>query len=91
VARLDLGWEELRVGCEYDGAVHDEPGQYAVDRARHNDIRLAGWLVLQVDRVMMRRPGRIVDGVVNLLRQQMAAGLGPSCGDWDVLAPLPTR
>ncbi|MFC5379607.1 hypothetical protein [Aquipuribacter nitratireducens] len=85
IARLDLGWEELRVGCEYDGAVHDEPRQYAVDRARHNEIRLAGWRVLQVDRVMMRRPSRVVDALVTLMRQQVAAGLGPPHGDWDVL------
>ncbi|WP_336921157.1 hypothetical protein [Aquipuribacter sp. SD81] len=76
VARLDLGWEELRVGCEYDGAVHDDPRQYVVDRARHNDIRLAGWLVLQVDRTMMRRPERVVDALTALMRQQVAAGVG---------------
>ncbi|MGJ7442799.1 endonuclease domain-containing protein [Aquipuribacter sp. MA13-6] len=67
VARLDLGWPDLRVGCEYDGSVHLAPEQVRVDLRRHNLIRQAGWLVLQVDRHQMRRPDRVVEQARHLL------------------------
>jgi len=60
VARLDLGWPEARVGCEYDGAVHLEPDQVRRDLRRHNLVREAGWVVLQVDRHQMRRLEEVV-------------------------------
>jgi hypothetical protein len=60
VAALDLGWEEHRVGLEYDGKVHDDPDQLALDRVRHNLIRLAGWRVLQVDRRLYARRGELI-------------------------------
>lgn len=67
VARLDLGWPDLRVGCEYDGDVHLAPEQVRADLRRHNLVRQAGWLVLQVDRHQMRRPDRVVEQTRRLL------------------------
>ncbi|MFC3688218.1 hypothetical protein [Aquipuribacter hungaricus] len=67
VARLDLGWPDLRLGCEYDGEVHLGARQVRVDLRRHNDIREAGWVVLQVDRHQMRRPDEIVRQVLSLV------------------------
>lgn len=54
VGRLDLGWEEVRVGIEYDGGYHDDPDQYRQDRRRHNRFRSCGWTVYQVDRATAR-------------------------------------
>ncbi|ROS78528.1 hypothetical protein [Cellulomonas sp. PhB143] len=50
VARLDLAWRRLRAALEYDGAYHDDPAQFAKDRARINRITACGWRVLVVDR-----------------------------------------
>ena len=67
VARPDLGWPEHTVGCEYDGGVHQDPGQLRIDLRRHNLLREAGWVVLQVDRYQMRRPDEVVRQVARLL------------------------
>ncbi|MGF1661341.1 MAG: hypothetical protein ACFCVG_02525 [Kineosporiaceae bacterium] len=56
VALLDLGWEEQRLGLEYDGAVHRESRQHSKDLRRHNRIRGRGWTVLQVDRSGLAEP-----------------------------------
>ncbi|WP_172829077.1 DUF559 domain-containing protein [Paraoerskovia marina] len=60
VARVDLGWPELRVAVEYDGAHHDTPERIRRDRDRLNRLRLAGWTVLVVDRHQLRHPDRVV-------------------------------
>lgn len=60
VARLDLGWPDQRVGCEYDGQVHLSPEQVRIDLRRHNLIREAGWRVLQVDRHQIRGPREVL-------------------------------
>ena len=67
VARLDLGWPSLRAGCEYDGAVHSQPGQARLDLRRHNLLREAGWSVLQVDASQLRRPDEVIRQVRALL------------------------
>lgn len=56
VARLDLGWPDLRVGVEYDGAVHRERRQHSRDLARHNAFRALEWTVFQVDARLLVRP-----------------------------------
>jgi very-short-patch-repair endonuclease len=56
VALLDLGWEEERLGLEYDGAVHRESRQHSKDLRRHNRIRGRGWTVLQVDKTALAEP-----------------------------------
>ncbi len=73
VARLDLGWPEAKVGCDYDGAVHLEPGQVRADLRRHNLVREAGWLVLQVDRHQMRHPDEVVRQLGRLLACRVRA------------------
>jgi hypothetical protein len=55
VARIDMGWEEWRVGVEYDGAHHWTD---AVQRTRDID-RLAeladnGWTIIRVSSYMLR-------------------------------------
>lgn len=70
VGRVDLGWVELMIAVEYDGAHHDDPTQIARDRARLNALRLAGWTVIVVDRKQLARP----DDVVAMIRAVLAAG-----------------
>ncbi len=41
LARVDLGWPELRLALEYDGAHHDNPAQIALDRRRLNALHAA--------------------------------------------------
>jgi very-short-patch-repair endonuclease len=60
VGRVDLGWPELKVAVEYDGAYHDDPAQFARDRARLNALRAAGWTVIVIDRAQFARPADVV-------------------------------
>jgi hypothetical protein len=64
VARLDLAYEELRIGIEYDGDHHREQDTFRRDAARHNRLRLLGWTVLRftADDVL-RNPARVVNQV----------------------------
>lgn len=61
VAYLDMGWPDLRVGVEYDGAQH-----WTDARQRRRDIeRLAaldalGWIVIRVSSDMLRTPAVVV-------------------------------
>jgi hypothetical protein len=67
IARLDLGWEQYRVGLEYDGAVHRERDRHSKDLDRHNGIRVAEWTVLQVDARLLSRPDRLLDRLARLV------------------------
>jgi very-short-patch-repair endonuclease len=73
VARLDLGWPNLKLGLEYDGAYHDDPAQIALDRARLNALHAAGWTVLVIDRSQLARPDEVVALVRRLLAARTAA------------------
>jgi very-short-patch-repair endonuclease len=48
VARLDLAWPKVKVGCEYDGAWHGDRRQLPRDRARLNRLVEAGWVILHL-------------------------------------------
>lgn len=51
VALLDMGWEEFKVGVEYDGDQHrHDRRQYVKDIRRHEFIGDRGWLVVRVVR-----------------------------------------
>jgi very-short-patch-repair endonuclease len=69
VARLDLAWPQLRIGIEYDGAYHGEPGQHSRDLRRHNRLRALGWVVIQVDSRQLADP----DALIALLLDVLAA------------------
>lgn len=63
VARVDLALVEHRVAVEYDGAWHALREQLERDRARLNDLREAGWVVVHVTADMLRRPTDVVAAV----------------------------
>ena len=50
-AFIDMGWEDLRIGLEYDGEQHhsDRP-QYVKDIARLDMLGQLGWLIIRVVR-----------------------------------------
>lgn len=52
--RLDLADAARKIAVEYDGAHHDDPAQQSRDRHRRNRLQAAGWIVIVVDRRLLR-------------------------------------
>jgi very-short-patch-repair endonuclease len=72
VARLDLGFPDERVGIEYDGAHHAEPGQFAKDRRRLNAVHDAGWIVVFVTAADLADLDAVADRIIGLLARRRA-------------------
>jgi very-short-patch-repair endonuclease len=70
VARVDLGFEEEKIGVEYEGRWHGAPQQVPLDRWRLNRIHAAGWRIVFVTAPQLRhdRAG-ILDEVHTALRR----------------------
>lgn len=55
VGRIDMGWDEWKVGVEYDGPQHwDDPEQHARDIDRLAELAAQGWLIIRVSRDLLR-------------------------------------
>jgi hypothetical protein len=55
VGRVDMGWDEWKVGVEYDGPQHwEDPDQHARDIDRLADLAAQGWLIIRVSRDHLR-------------------------------------
>ncbi|TQL59482.1 hypothetical protein FB474_0836 [Oryzihumus leptocrescens] len=79
VGRLDFGWEEERVGIEYDGDHHREVATHSRDLWRHNRLRELGWVVFQVDAHGLLAVDNTLAAVRSLLlsrREGRSSGLG---------------
>jgi hypothetical protein len=76
VARVDMGYEDLRVGVEYDGPQHwTDPGQRDRDIDRYTALLDLGWTIIRVSSELLRyRQGTFVARVVAAMR---AAGGRP--------------
>lgn len=76
VARIDMGYEELRVGIEYDGPQHwTDPGQRDRDIDRYTALLDLGWTIIRVSGELLRyRRGTFVGRVVAAIQ---AAGWRP--------------
>jgi very-short-patch-repair endonuclease len=62
--RLDLGYEEPKVGIEYDGVSHIDRERLRYDRDRGNWLDAQGWTMRYfTDRDLYSRPQYIVDSV----------------------------
>lgn len=49
IAELDMGWQDLKIGLEYDGDHHrTSPRQFARDIHRHEVLKELGWDVLRI-------------------------------------------
>lgn len=69
VGRLDLAYERLRIGLEYDGDHHRDRDTFRADAVRLNRLRLQGWTILRftADDVL-RHPDRVIAQVVAALK-----------------------
>lgn len=76
VARIDMGYEDLRVGVEYDGPQHwTDPEQRDRDIDRHTALLDLGWMIVRVSSELLRyRRGTLIARVVAAMR---AAGWRP--------------
>ena len=60
-ARIDMGYEEYRVGVEYDGPQHWDDSARAYDIDRHARLVALGWRIIRVSADILRyRPHMIV-------------------------------
>ncbi len=66
VARIDMGYEELRVGIEYDGPQHwTDPEQRDRDIDRYTALLDLGWTIIRVSSDLLRyRQGTFIGRVV---------------------------
>nr|WP_152992510.1 hypothetical protein [Nonomuraea pusilla] len=66
---LDLGWEDYRLGVEYDGREHHTaPGDVRRDADRREELRARGWRVIPVrGDVVPVRAGDLLQVVANAL------------------------
>jgi Protein of unknown function (DUF559) len=81
-AKVDIGYQEFKVGVEYDGEQHwTNPRQYAYDIDRHAELLARGWTIIRVSAEMLRwRPDVIVARVCAALRTAGA--------EWPVIARI---
>ena len=71
VGRIDMGWDEWKVGVEYDGPQHwDDPEQHARDIDRLANLAAQGWLIIRVSRDLLRfRPHVFLARVRDAMRE----------------------
>ena len=56
IGRVDFAYPDLRIAIEYDGLWHGERQAFLDDRWRLNRLNAAGWVVIHVTLVDLRRP-----------------------------------
>ncbi|MGH3678020.1 MAG: endonuclease domain-containing protein [Mycobacterium sp.] len=73
LARIDMGWEQWRVGVEYDGAQHwTDPEQRERDIDRLVQLEAEGWIIIRVSSDLLRyRRGTLIARVGEALRSRM--------------------
>ncbi|WP_029106514.1 hypothetical protein [Mycobacterium sp. URHD0025] len=69
-ARIDMGYDEFKVGVEYEGAQHwTDPAVRANDIDRYAELAAQGWIIIRVSSDMLRyRPHTIVARTCEALR-----------------------
>jgi len=61
MARIDMGWEDCKVGVEFDGAQHwTDPAQRTRDIDRLAELQACGWTIVRVSAEMLRRRPHVV-------------------------------
>src|SRR5262249_11361671 len=70
IRRIDMGWDEWKVGVEYDGEQHwTDPAVRAHDIEWQAKLEALGWRIIRVSADMLRyRPQVIVERVRDALR-----------------------
>ncbi|MCL2783976.1 MAG: DUF559 domain-containing protein [Propionibacteriaceae bacterium] len=65
---LDMGYEQERVGVEYDGAVHvGSRQQMEIDAKRRRILQDEGWLIITITSDQLRQPHDIVRSIESAL------------------------
>ena len=61
IARIDMGWDEWKVGVEFDGAQHwTDPVQRTRDIDRLAELQDRGWTIIRVSADMLRHRPHVV-------------------------------
>jgi hypothetical protein len=61
LARIDIGWEEWKVGVEFDGAQHwTDPVQRTRDIDRLAELEARGWTIVRVSADLLRHRPHVV-------------------------------
>jgi Protein of unknown function (DUF559) len=70
LARIDMGWEEWKVGVEFDGTHHwTDPVQRTHDIDRLAELEARGWIIIRVSADLLRyRPDVVIARVRRALR-----------------------
>lgn len=77
--RVDMGWEEFKVGIEYDGTHHwTDPRQHRRDIDRLAELLARGWLIVRVSAEMLRYHRDVVVG-------RTCAALRQAGAEWPVV------
>jgi very-short-patch-repair endonuclease len=72
VARLDMGWRELQLGIEYDGAYHLRPAQAARDLKRAQAVEDIGWALLRIDKAAYGNEQRMIETIAQARSTRLA-------------------
>lgn len=68
-AYIDMGWEDLLIGIEYDGEQHrTDPARWAKDIAKHRMLQRRNWIVLRV--INQHRRDQIIGWVGDAWQQR---------------------
>jgi hypothetical protein len=79
-ARIDMGYEEWKVGVEYDGIQHwTDPARRAYDIDKHAELLARGWRVMRVSADMLRRRPEVIVA-------RVCAALHQAGAEWPVIA-----
>jgi hypothetical protein len=72
VAHADLGYEEWKVGLEYEGRQHAETRQFGRDLERYSLMAAGGWLLLRFGAPHLHRRPAVIERVAGALRSRGA-------------------
>lgn len=73
LARIDMGWEEWKVGVEFDGAQHwTDPAQRTHDIDRLAELEARRWTIIRVSADLLRHRPEVV--IARIRRALLAAG-----------------
>jgi hypothetical protein len=72
IARVDLGYDDVKVGIEYDGPQHwTDPAVRQRDIDKQVELNAQGWLIIRVSRDLLRyRRATYIDRVATALRER---------------------
>jgi very-short-patch-repair endonuclease len=72
IARIDMSYDEVKVGIEYDGPQHwTDPAVRQRDIDKQFELTRLGWLIIRVSRDLLKyRRGTYVARVEHALRER---------------------